>query len=89
MAVDKMGSITLIAINRPEKRNAVDRSTAKELCQAVELFENDSTSKAAVLYGKGQYSVSYTSFICQVVLSVFYKHMVAMSITKVEWTHFH
>lgn len=45
--------MTTIGINRPEKRNCVDISTASLLTRAIEDFENDITSYVAVLYGVG------------------------------------
>lgn len=46
-------NITMIAINRPEKRNCVNHATALKLEEAIRQFEDDPTSSAAVLYGKG------------------------------------
>lgn len=43
----------MIAINRPEKRNAVDPATAVKLFEAIKDFESDTESTAAVLHGKG------------------------------------
>jgi len=52
--VDKVDSnITTIGINRPEKRNCVNLETARELHDAFKTFENDASTPAAVLYGKG------------------------------------
>ncbi|GJQ81525.1 hypothetical protein Trydic_g4887 [Trypoxylus dichotomus] len=51
--VKKDGNITTIGINRPEKRNCVDATTASLLTEAIEEFENDDTSYVAVLYGVG------------------------------------
>ncbi|CAL8111816.1 unnamed protein product [Orchesella dallaii] len=45
--------ITTIGINRPEKRNCVNHATALKLEEAIKNFEDDPTSAAAVLYGKG------------------------------------
>ncbi|XP_045182578.2 short-chain-enoyl-CoA hydratase-like [Mercenaria mercenaria] len=50
---DKYGGIMTIAINRPEKRNAVNPETAKELFQAFTDFEEDKEALVAVLHGKG------------------------------------
>lgn len=50
---DKYGGIMTIAINRPEKRNAVNPETAKELVQAFTEFEQDKDSLVAVFHGKG------------------------------------
>ncbi|XP_066248552.1 probable enoyl-CoA hydratase echA8 [Euwallacea similis] len=51
--VDKIGKITTIGINRPEKRNCVDSTTAKLLKRAILNFEEDDSSLTAVLYGIG------------------------------------
>lgn len=45
--------ITVITINRPEKRNCVNFETAKLLKTAFEEFDADNNSYCAVLYGKG------------------------------------
>lgn len=47
------GPVCTIIINRPEKRNAVDRPTATALHQAFEAFDRDDTLKVAVLAGAG------------------------------------
>lgn len=51
--VEKMGQITTIGINRPEKRNCVNIETSKLLKNAIESFENDDNAVAGVLYGTG------------------------------------
>lgn len=60
------GEISLVSIARPEKRNAVDAETAKELADAFRHFEIDDESSVAVLYGKGDtfcagYDLEYLS----------------------------
>lgn len=50
---DKYGGIMTIAMNRPEKRNAVNPETAKELVSAFTEFEQDKESLVAVFHGKG------------------------------------
>ena len=47
------GAVLTIVINRPEKRNAVDRETADGLKQAFEAFEQEDSLKVAVLWGEG------------------------------------
>ncbi|MFE8072338.1 crotonase/enoyl-CoA hydratase family protein [Marinobacteraceae bacterium S3BR75-40.1] len=49
------GSIARIGINRPEKRNAVDRTTADALAQAFRDFEADDQLKVAILHGIGDH----------------------------------
>lgn len=46
-------SITLITINRPERRNAVDAATAQALFDAFLAFEADPEAAVAVLTGAG------------------------------------
>lgn len=50
---DDTRTIRLIGINRPLKRNCVNRSTALQLFEAFEQFEKDATSRLAILYGEG------------------------------------
>nr|WP_294974858.1 crotonase/enoyl-CoA hydratase family protein [uncultured Pseudomonas sp.] len=47
------GSICTIILNRPGRRNAVDRKTADALREAFKLFESDDSLRVAVLYGAG------------------------------------
>lgn len=47
------GAVVTIVINRPEKRNAVDRETANALRQAFTDFEQNDELKVAVLWGEG------------------------------------
>ncbi|WP_211240223.1 enoyl-CoA hydratase-related protein, partial [Promicromonospora kroppenstedtii] len=47
------GSVTLIGIDRPERRNAVDGPTAAALADAFRAFDADDAATAAVLYGTG------------------------------------
>jgi enoyl-CoA hydratase len=51
--VDHRGPVTTIGINRPERRNAVDRATAAALADAFRAFDEDPASSVAVLYGAG------------------------------------
>jgi enoyl-CoA hydratase len=50
---EKNGPITTIILNRPEVRNAVDRSTAEALVEAFRVFEKDKEARVAVLTGAG------------------------------------
>jgi enoyl-CoA hydratase len=47
------GAIFNITLDRPEKRNAVHGPMAKELQQAFQQFEDDSTLRVAILTGSG------------------------------------
>ena len=51
--IDKRENITLIGLNRPQQRNAVNRDMARQLNVAFQAFEQDSQSNVAVLHGKG------------------------------------
>jgi len=51
--VEKKGPVTVVTINRPELRNAVDRPTAEALARAFRDFEADEEARAAVLTGTG------------------------------------
>ncbi|WAL65868.1 crotonase/enoyl-CoA hydratase family protein [Amycolatopsis cynarae] len=51
--VDRHGPVTTIGIDRPERRNAVDRATAEALAEAFRAFEQDEEAAVAVLYGTG------------------------------------
>lgn len=50
---ERRGPVTVVTINRPERRNAVDREMGVELRRAFELFEADEEALAAVLTGAG------------------------------------
>lgn len=50
---DKDG-IRVVSINRPDKRNCVNKQTAHELFTAFEDFNTDETVHVAVLCGKGE-----------------------------------
>ena len=51
--VNRRGPVTIVTINRPERRNAVDGSTARLLLEAFEHFEGDDAARVAVLTGAG------------------------------------
>jgi enoyl-CoA hydratase len=53
VAVDRDGPITLVAIDRPDRRNAVDRATAQALYDAFLAFDADESASVAVLHGRG------------------------------------
>jgi len=50
--VERDGSISLISINRPSARNAVDGPTAHQLAEAFEAFDRDDTQHVAILTGR-------------------------------------
>lgn len=49
--VDHEGAVTIVTINRPDVRNAVDGPTAALLYQAFRDFDQDASSSIAVLAG--------------------------------------
>ncbi len=51
--VDHHGAVTVVTIDRPTRRNAVDRPTADALLEAFEAFEADVGASVAVLTGAG------------------------------------
>jgi len=51
--VERSGPVTTVILDRPERRNAVDRDTAAEMARAFLEFDTDSDAKAAVLFGAG------------------------------------
>lgn len=53
VTVENDGPVCIVTINRPEKRNAVDRPTADALRAAFEAFDADGNAKVAVLAGAG------------------------------------
>lgn len=53
--VSEQGRVTLIGINRPESRNAVDRETAELLSNAFLAFEANTNSDVAILHGVGSH----------------------------------
>lgn len=60
VVVDNIGPVSLIGINRPERRNAVDPPTANILYKAFRDFEGDGSRRVAVLYGKaGNFCAGY------------------------------
>ncbi|SDF76226.1 enoyl-CoA hydratase [Lentzea fradiae] len=51
--VETRGTTTVIWMNRPDRRNAVDRRMAGDLREAFETFEADPAQRVAVLTGAG------------------------------------
>ena len=49
--VEKRGATTIVTLNRPEVRNAVNGATAKALYEAFLAFEKDDTQKVGVFHG--------------------------------------
>jgi len=51
VTVEKQGPVTTVILSRPDRRNAVDRTTAGELVQAFEEFDADDEARVGVFYG--------------------------------------
>lgn len=49
--IEKSGVVTTVVLDRPERRNAVDRATAEALAEAFREFEADDEARVAVLHG--------------------------------------
>jgi enoyl-CoA hydratase len=53
VVVEHIGRVTVVTIDRPEVRNAVDRRTAQALADAFRAFDADDTASVAILTGGG------------------------------------
>src|SRR5436305_7550325 len=53
--VERDGPVTIVTINRPERRNAVDGATARKLFDAFLAFDVDEDASVAVFTGTGGY----------------------------------
>lgn len=51
--ISRDGPVTIVTIDRPARRNAVDAATARDLYQAFLAFDGDSDASVAVLTGAG------------------------------------
>ncbi len=51
--IDHDGAVTIVTIDRPDLRNAVDRATADALAAAFRAFDQDGEQDVAVLTGAG------------------------------------
>ena len=49
--VEKNGPVTTVILDRPDRRNAVDRATAQALADAFRAFDADEGAQVAVLHG--------------------------------------
>ncbi len=52
--LEKRGGVATIRLNRPEQRNAVDLTLARELREALEDVSKDTSIRAVVLTGEGR-----------------------------------
>jgi len=55
LKITSENELTIIQLNRPEVRNAVDGTTARELAEAFRQFDEDEKAKVAILYGEGSF----------------------------------
>lgn len=53
--VTKEGPLTVVTLNRPARRNAVDRPTAEAMADAFRAFDADVEAKVAILTGAGTF----------------------------------
>jgi enoyl-CoA hydratase len=53
LLIERDGPVTVVTINRPERRNAVDSVCADQLRAAFEDFDRDETQSVAILTGVG------------------------------------
>jgi enoyl-CoA hydratase len=53
VVVHRVGKVTTIMLNRPERRNAIDGACAAALTRAFTEFDQDETTAVAVLHGAG------------------------------------
>ena len=53
--VERDGPVTIVSINRPHCRNAVDGATARKLFDAFRAFDADAEASVAVFAGTGGY----------------------------------
>jgi enoyl-CoA hydratase len=51
---ERVGAASVLTIDRPERRNAVDPETADELLDAYRKFESDDDARVMVLTGEGE-----------------------------------
>ena len=51
VSIQRAGPVTVVVLNRPEVRNAVDDATAQALFDAFVAFEDDPDARVAVFHG--------------------------------------
>jgi enoyl-CoA hydratase len=54
LSIERENGIGWIAINRPDKLNALNRETVDELAEAFQAFQEDPEAKAVILTGTGE-----------------------------------
>src|ERR1700739_4201705 len=60
--VERDGPVTIVSINRPHCRNAVDGATARKLFDAFLAFDADADASVAVFTGSGGYFWAAAAF---------------------------
>jgi enoyl-CoA hydratase len=53
VSVERSGHVTIVTIDRPDVKNAVDRATADALADAFRAFDADPSTHVGVLAGRG------------------------------------
>jgi enoyl-CoA hydratase len=53
LVIERLEAVTVVRIDRPEVRNAVDRQTAAELADAFRAFDAEDSQAVAILAGTG------------------------------------
>src|SRR3569833_2474017 len=51
VAIETLGPVTVVSLDRPEERNAVDAATARALHEAFLAFDADDNARVAVFHG--------------------------------------
>jgi enoyl-CoA hydratase len=54
VSYERRGPAAVLTIERPERRNAVDRETAAELLEGFQRFEADDDARALIVTGSGE-----------------------------------
>ncbi len=60
--VERDGGVTVIVMNRPDRKNAVDGPMAAQLRDAFLEFESDESQKVAILWGRGRHILCRCGF---------------------------
>ena len=55
---EKKGRIAYVTLNRPERMNAIDSDTSRELLRAFSDFRDDDQAWVAILTGAGERAFS-------------------------------
>jgi len=62
LAVERLGAVGWIKINRPDRRNALRPETLAEICRAVDELTADAEVRALVLAGEGKHFAAGAEF---------------------------